>query len=486
METGSLPLMPGRPSPGEELPRTVSPTDFIPQAELARLLSRAGRIAQASIWIEDSEGDLLAGSADGGPGPATHQVSLEHGGEKFGSLAGRGGAELAEVLAWTAETILDKVKSGLEIDNLAQHVAENYEELNCLFDLIRSLPSLTSLDIVQSCRAVLESTRALVKAERAWLLIAHEGRDELTVLKKEGEGEVRRSAYCMDAPRQGPWEHCCETGKPINAASMDDLPAGIALREDLGLFLPLVCLSLEADGQPYGVLCFSGRTGTDFFSSTEVKLANTVGAHTGSLLSNARLYEHVRSLFLGAITALSNAIESRDEYTHGHVERVTEYAASIAGEMGFDPERIELIRISATMHDLGKIGIPDDVLLKEGSLTDAEREVMKKHTLVGPKILEGIKKLEPLVPWIRGHHERPDGTGYPYGLRDTEIPVEAQILAVADAFDAMTSDRSYRKALPPQEAANRLLEGQGAQFSSEVVQAFLRTPEYRELVGPRK
>jgi len=464
----------------------VSPTDLISQDELALLLSRAARVSRASLWLEGPEGDLIASAGDGGLAEATHQISLEYGGEKLGALAGRGGEELTEVLAWTAETILDRAKSSAEIDSLAQHVAENYEELNCLFDLIQNLPSLTSLDVVQSCRAVLESTRALVKAECAWLLIAHEGRDEMTMLKTVGGGEFCRSTHCMDSSRQGPWEYCCGRGGTINAASIDDLPPGISLREDLGLFLPLVCLSLEADGQPYGVLCFCGRTGTDFFSSTEVKLANTVGANTASLLSNARLYEHVRSLFLGAITALSNAIESRDEYTHGHVERVTEYAAGIAGAMGFDSERIELIRISATMHDLGKIGVPDDVLLKEGSLTDEEREIMKKHTLVGPKILEGIKKLEPLVPWIRGHHERPDGAGYPYGLRDSEIPVEAQIIAVADAFDAMTSDRSYRKALPAQEAAHRLLEGQGAQFSSEVVQAFLRTSEYLRLLGARK
>jgi HD-GYP domain-containing protein (c-di-GMP phosphodiesterase class II) len=138
------------------------------------------------------------------------------------------------------------------------------------------------------------------------------------------------------------------------------------------------------------------------------------------------------------------------------------------------------------MHDLGKIGVPDQILLKEGTLTDQERELVQRHALVGPKILVGIRKLEPLVPWIRSHHERPDGTGYPYGLRGAEIPIEAQILAVADAFDAMTSDRSYRKAMSPEEAAERLLEGRGTQFFPEVVQAFLRTPGYRRLVERQK
>jgi HD-GYP domain-containing protein (c-di-GMP phosphodiesterase class II) len=239
---------------------------------------------------------------------------------------------------------------------------------------------------------------------------------------------------------------------------------------------------MEADRQVYGILCFSGKPGSDFFPSTEVKLASAVAAYTASILSNARLYENVRSLFLGAIAALSNAIESKDEYTRGHVERVTRYAAAIAEKMGFEAERVELIRISAMMHDLGKIGVPDQILQKEGILTDQERAVMQRHALVGPRILEGIRNLEPLVPWIRGHHERPDGTGYPYGLRGAEIPIEAQIIAVADAFDAMTSDRSYRKAVSPEEAARRLLEGVGRQFSAEVVQAFLQTPECRKLI----
>jgi HD-GYP domain-containing protein (c-di-GMP phosphodiesterase class II) len=464
----------------------VNLTDFMPQEELGALLSRAARVSGASFGIRDSEGRLLAQSGGSAPGSAEHRVPLTHGRVTFAVLEATGSPASGEVTSWLSETIQERVRFRIETDGFARHVAENYEELSGLFEVIQHLPSLTGLDVVENCRGVLRAMGKVVEAEHTWFLIARESSDELTVLRKDGSGEIVHSACRLAATRRGPWEYTFQTGAAINAACLEDLPAGVELRGDLGVSLPLVCLALEADGQVYGILCFCGKRGSDFFTSTEVKLANTIAAHTASMLSNARLYEHARSLFLGAITALSNAIESKDEYTHGHVERVTEYAAAIAEQMGFDAGRVELVRISAMMHDLGKIGVPDQILLKEGTLTDQERELVQRHALVGPKILVGIRKLEPLVPWIRSHHERPDGTGYPYGLRGAEIPIEAQILAVADAFDAMTSDRSYRKAMSPEEAAERLLEGRGTQFFPEVVQAFLRTPGYRRLVERQK
>ena len=457
-------------------------TDLYSLAELDHLVNRAARIAGAGLWIRDESGGLIVESDGAEPRDSAREAKILYKETVLGTVdGGDESPALGEVLEWLTEGICERASARDEIDGLANHITENYEELNGLFDVIRHLPSLTSLDIVRNCEALLGATRRLVVSERSWMLIAQDDQDELTLLEKRKDGRFLRSAYDLDAGNKGVWEHSFESGDTVNAAIAEDLPQGVRLRQDLGIDLPLICLRLEADETPLGVLCFCGKPGSDFFTSTEVKLATTIAAYAGSLLSNARLYERVRTLFLGAISALAAAIESKDDYTHGHVERVTEFSSAIAEEMGFDSAHVEHIRLAAMMHDLGKIGVPDSILGKKGKLTEEEQEVMRSHALIGPKIIEGIKPLEAIVPWIRGHHERPDGKGYPLHLQGEEIPVEALILSVADAFDAMTSDRPYRKAVAPETAAQRLREGSGTQFGERAVEAFLRTPTFEAL-----
>ncbi|MFH1061611.1 MAG: HD domain-containing phosphohydrolase [Candidatus Omnitrophota bacterium] len=191
------------------------------------------------------------------------------------------------------------------------------------------------------------------------------------------------------------------------------------------------------------------------------------------LIEKQRLQSDNIQLF-DTIKVLALALDARDNYTHNHSQEVTEYAVSIAREMGLSVKEIEIIRDAGVLHDIGKIGIPDSVLLKPGRLTDEEYDMIKKHPQIGKSILEPVQCLADKIPLIYHHHERIDGTGYPQGLSGEDIPLGARILAIADSYQAMTSDRPYRKALSMQIAISELEKFRGRQFDSKIVDVFLR------------
>lgn len=174
------------------------------------------------------------------------------------------------------------------------------------------------------------------------------------------------------------------------------------------------------------------------------------------------------------VDALSTAVDAKDPYTHGHSERVAHLALSIATAMRLTPDRQSILHIGAHLHDVGKIGVPDAVLCKPGRLTEEEYAAIKTHSVTGYNIVRKVRILHPVAAIVRSHHERIDGRGYPDGLRGEEIPLEARIVAVADSYDAMTSQRLYRVRVSSAEAVNEMKRCAGTQFDAAVVDVLVQ------------
>ncbi|MEA5009910.1 MAG: HD-GYP domain-containing protein [Clostridium tyrobutyricum] len=167
-------------------------------------------------------------------------------------------------------------------------------------------------------------------------------------------------------------------------------------------------------------------------------------------------------------------MDARDPYTAGHSKRVAEISLEIGKQLRLNKDKLETLEIAALLHDVGKLGIPDAILHKTGKLNDFEYSKIKEHPTIGVNILKDIEFLKEAIPFILHHHERLDGGGYPTGLKANEIPLEAKIIAVADSYDAMVSDRPYRKGLPHSTASNELIKYKNIQFDSQVVDAFFK------------
>ncbi len=219
----------------------------------------------------------------------------------------------------------------------------------------------------------------------------------------------------------------------------------------------------------------SGVLQGDFPETSSTKEVNELARAFN--LAAASLAESQRRLdqtYLEITQTMAQTLDARDPYTAGHSSRVSDYAVAIAKAMNLSAQEIEIIRVGANLHDIGKIGIPDDVLRKPGPLTEGEFEIIKRHTVIGKRILEGVAKFRDYLSIVELHHENADGSGYPWGLRGEKIPLAARIVHVVDAYDAMTSNRPYRQATPSAAAQETLRRFAGTQFDPAVVEVFLR------------
>ena len=207
------------------------------------------------------------------------------------------------------------------------------------------------------------------------------------------------------------------------------------------------------------------------FDEGQRKLLSIVASRAAAAIENARLYEDLQATFQQTIQSLARTIDKMDRYTSGHSERVARYAVNLARWLGLPEDQIDIVRHSALMHDIGKVGCVLN-LNKPGKLTQSEYEIFKKHPSYGKDILDPIKFLQPVVPGVHLHHERWDGRGYPLGLAGKDIPLIARIIAVADTYDAMTSDRAYRRALPHEVTVNELERCSGSQFDPDIAGVF--------------
>src|SRR5688500_2916971 len=245
----------------------------------------------------------------------------------------------------------------------------------------------------------------------------------------------------------------------------------------------IIAVPLQRQDQILGCL-FGIDKMTGEFDSVDSKLLNSIANESAIYLENVTLFADVHGLMMGLLHSLTSAVDAKDAYTCGHSERVALLSRHLAKTIKLTDAEVERIYMAGLLHDVGKIGVPEAVLQKPGKLTNEEFDQMKKHPEIGARILADIKQIRDIIPGVLHHHERYDGKGYPGGLAGEDIPMMGRILCLADCFDAMTSNRTYRKALPLEVALTEIRRCSGTQFDPGFAEAFLRTgcEEFRELL----
>jgi len=366
-----------------------------------------------------------------------------------------------------------------ELDQVTQHLSQIYEELILLYEVGSDIAS--SLDPHDIAERAIDRMRELLEAGGGVIALADlntvDPGDSL-VLGAEGVVDDQR-ALIEWATRQTLEK---ERALILNNLADSDAPASGGRS--------LIAAPLVSRGRVIGAVHVLDKHDGEGFSTEDQKLLQTIASQIGVAIENSQLYqseqEHAHNLeaayaeledtYDQTLAALSGALDLRDNETEGHARRVTRYSVRIAQEMGFADASMVPIERGALMHDIGKIGVPDSILLKPGKLTDEEWEVMRTHPNLGYRMIRNIGFLSDAAPVVLHHHERYDGGGYPDGLAGEDIPIGARIFAIADTFDAMTSDRPYRKALSYEVAREELEKCAGSQFDPGAVAAFCAVP----------
>jgi putative nucleotidyltransferase with HDIG domain len=234
-----------------------------------------------------------------------------------------------------------------------------------------------------------------------------------------------------------------------------------------------ICAPLINRGKVLGIIYLDSTDKSNLFTKDDLSLLSAMALKAGIALDNARLYDDMRNLFFNTVETLVRAIQARDPYTSGHSARVSRYCLLIAERLKLSTKEKHYLYLTSMLHDIGKIGIPDDLLNRPGKLTEEEKEKVREHVSLGASMLKALGEMHPIVPLIRHHHEAWDGSGYPDGLKEENIPLISRIVAVADTYDAMTSDRPYRAARSKREAVDELQRCAGKNFDPKIVKAFI-------------
>ena len=239
---------------------------------------------------------------------------------------------------------------------------------------------------------------------------------------------------------------------------------------------------LHVKGRTIGVIEVINKRNNRRFDHHDLELLTALSSQVATAIENAKLYQKLEDSFWVTVQTMAQTIEQRDPYTGGHVRRVRDLSMAIARHFKqIEGKEVQDLKLAAVLHDIGKIGVEDGILRKTGTLTDTEYEAMKKHPLIGATILQHIRRFREVVLGMKYHHERYDGSGYPEGLSGRAIPKLARIIAMADCFDAMTTNRPYREGLEPDVAFKEIEKAQGQQFDPEVFKAFKNAYEAGEI-----
>ncbi len=432
----------------------ISLAKLIKKREFAQILDLMVDSLESSMIIEDDEGKPLMATV-GAERLGRYPVSVA--GDVIGWVNGdEKVAPMAALLSFLAESEVEK-------RNLAGETLNKYKEITLLYDIVEKVSSC--LDTKEIARLVIEEAQRAIRLSSVSVFLLNRDTDELELIAHHGHEFDTMRAVSRSTGLAG---SVLASGR---AEIVNDVHADPRFVDGSTGLSSLMCAPLKAKDRVVGVIKLgSGQPVT--YTAEDLKLFTTLASLAAVAMENAGLYEQLKEAFYTTVYTLAETIEKRDPYTGNHTKRVMEYSSAIGKTLGLTEEDMSRLKLAAVLHDIGKIGVRDSVLLKESSLTDEEFEQIKKHAVYGEEIIAGISQLRSAISGVKQHHEKYDGRGYPDGLRGEEIDITARIIAVADSFDAMTTNRPYRQGLSLEAAFEELRKYSGSQFDPGIVEAF--------------
>ncbi|HNB50862.1 MAG TPA: HD domain-containing phosphohydrolase [Anaerolineales bacterium] len=373
---------------------------------------------------------------------------------------------------------LARVSNSLKF--LVKNASEQEQEVERLYALIDVGKVInSSLDLTTVLNEVMDTIISLTGAERGFLMLSnHQGGLDFRVARNMARETLEEEDFKISSTIA---HRVAAQGEPVLTTNAQEDPRFTG-QHSVAIYnlRSILCVPLKVKGQVTGLIYADNRVRSGAFTQRDLHILTAFGNQAAVALENARLFNDVqRSNFELAqaydvtLEGWARALELRDQETEGHTRRVTELTVRLAKAMGFEGEELNHIRRGALLHDIGKMGIPDRILLKPGKLTDQEQETMKKHPVYAYEMLYPIEKLRPALDIPHRHHEKWDGSGYPGGLKGKDIPLAARIFAIVDVWDALRSDRPYRESWPAEKVRTHLREQSGTHFDPRVVEAFL-------------
>lgn len=416
--------------------------------------------------------------------------------QQAGHVQAHGADRMAMGLGLFAGMLSDRLRiNGLEeeLNSLSTQLANTYEELTLIDTISGGMRvNRSSSDFFrQACLELMQ----VISVRGMGVVLSNEKIKQEAVLYGDlslPPGQVQRLAEQLLATfcRSGSAGHSTTSARGSMSGAAGPTLIINDLKNDknykwLGEHAQqLLAVPLQRRDQILGCLFALDKANGSEFDSVDSKLVTSISNESSIYLENAILFGDVHGLMMGLLHSLTSAVDAKDAYTCGHSERVALLSRHLAALAARPDHEVERIYMAGLLHDVGKIGVPETVLQKTGKLTPEEFDQMKKHPEIGARILSDVKQLEDIIPGVLYHHERYDGKGYPTGLAGKDIPLMGRIICLADCFDAMTSNRTYRKALPLEVALTEIRRCSGTQFDPELAESFLSIPpdQFRSLL----
>lgn len=388
--------------------------------------------------------------------------------------------EMENLLNLMVDQIGEWWASQAEVDDMAERLTQSFEDFNLYSRLTSEIKTLgfTNTMLEDLSRQFLD----VMRVDIAFAHLPHRPEFDVVVCRDEIAAKVQSLKSFTDSLVAAipPDDPTLKDGFFI----VNDSTATPGYGELHQAPFRFLAITLQHEDNFYGWLGLASFNMEEIFRRSERRLVTSMAEQIAVVITNTDLYRDLERFVINMVRSLVFAIEAKDEYTRGHSERVSRFSLEIAQRLGLNENELRVLNWAAVLHDIGKIGIPEIVLNKPGGLDDEEFQIIKSHPEKGYNILLPLDQLKGSLPGVLHHHERQDGKGYPHGLKGDEIPLMASIIAVADTYDALTSNRAYRAGKDPEVALSIIEEVAGTQLHAEIVELFVGI--IREDLGPAR